>query len=320
LPPVVTPTPVPPSPGVVYSLDGQLWQVGDDWQPVELVAEPGDVLSSDGQRALRIVDGDIWLIALPGGQRFNLTDNSDRVHCCPEFWPGRPDIVIAGSWPSAEDVGPSTGHLTAVKFDLSEYRVLDEVSESNANFAPGPDGRTIAYDRGGTSWLYDWESGPQPLDPADFGLSNIARIAGPSWSPDGRQLAWTVAVTDPEWRIAVAVFDLDAGTAKLFHRYENIGRGGWFPPPVWSPDGQWLAFVTEDVDPVLRGVYLVNVENGAEIFAGAGISPVWSPDGRWLLVNPMDPAEFGAWLVEAGTWYPLQMYLPTGAQVVDWLP
>jgi hypothetical protein len=34
----------------------------------------------------------------------------------------------------------------------------------------------------------------------------------------------------------------------------------------------------------------------------------------------MDPAEFGAWLVEAGTWYPLQMYLPTGAQVVDWLP
>ena len=29
---------------------------------------------------------------------------------------------------------------------------------------------------------------------------------------------------------------------------------------------------------------------------------------------------YGHGLVEAGTWYPLQMYVPPGAQVVDWLP
>ncbi|MGD2079462.1 MAG: hypothetical protein PVH18_13850, partial [Chloroflexota bacterium] len=87
LPPVITPTPVPPPTGLVYVLDGQLWRIGEDWQPAAMAAEPGDVLSADGQRALRVVGNDIWLIALPGGQRFNLTGNSGRVHCCPQFWP-----------------------------------------------------------------------------------------------------------------------------------------------------------------------------------------------------------------------------------------
>jgi hypothetical protein len=212
------------------------------------------------------------------------------------------------------------GYLSTANIDLSDYRVLDEEHPSNAMPAPGPDGQTIAYDRAGTAWLYDWQDGPWELDPAAFGLGNVVRIAGPSWSPDGGKLAWTVAVTGGGWRIAVAVFDLEAGTAKLLHPYENIGRGGWFGPPAWSPDGRWLAFVTEDADPAVRGVYVIDVVSEAEIFAGAGIGPIWSPDGRWLLVNSRNPNETSPWLVEVGTWYPLQMYLPPGAQAVAWLP
>ena len=264
LPPAVTPTPVPPPPGVVYNLDGELWRVGGDWQPALLAAEAGDVLSSDGQRALRVVDNDIWLIYLPTGQRFNLTGNSGRRHCCPRFWSTRPDTIVFGSWPLDEELGPSTGYLSSARFDLSEYRVLDEEIPSNAEAAPGPDGQTIAYDRAGTAWLHDSDNGPRTLDPAAYGLSNIARIGGPAWSPDGRRLAWTVAINDPGWRIAVVVFDLHAGIANLFHPYENMGRGGWFPPPAWSPDGRWLAFVTEDVDPALRGVWVVEVDSEQE--------------------------------------------------------
>ncbi|HSG16935.1 MAG TPA: hypothetical protein VLE70_11520, partial [Anaerolineae bacterium] len=110
--------------------------------------------------------------------------------------------------------------------------------------------------------------------------------------------------------------------AKLFHPYENIGRGGWFPPPAWSPDGRWLAFVTEDVDPALRGAWVVDVDSGEEFFVGAGVRPIWSPDGKWLLVSPVregldDGSE--VWLFEAGTWQPLMMFMPPGAVVVDWL-
>jgi Tol biopolymer transport system component len=301
-------------------LEGQLWQVGADWQPAILGTESGDVLSADGKWALSVVGNDIWMIYLSGGQRFNLTGNSGRVHCCPRFWPASPDTIVFGSWASADDLGPSTGYLSLAKFDLSEYRVLDEKHLSNALAAPGPDGQTIAYDRGGSSWLYDLENGARLLDPVDYGLNGIVRIAGPSWSPDGRQLAWTVAVTDPEWRIAVAVFDLEAESAKLFHPYQNVGRGGWFLPPAWSPDGRWLAFVAEDADPEQYGVWVIDVESGEEVYIGRGIHPRWSPDGRWLLVNSADGPNEVSWLVEAGTWYSLQMYLPPDAQVVDWLP
>jgi hypothetical protein len=249
-----------------------------------------------------------------------LTGNSGRFHCCPAFWPARPETFIFGSWPAVDEVGPSSGHLSSAQVDLSAYQVLDADQLSNANYAPGPDGQIIAYDRGGSAWLYDWQDGPRPLDPSEYGPDNVVRIAGPSWSPDGRKLAWTAAVSDPEWRIAVAVFDLEAERARLLHSYETIGRGGWFLPPAWSPDGLWLAYVAEDIDPTQYGVWVAEVESGEEVFLGRGIHPRWSPDGRWLVTNSAEGPDELPRLIETGSWYPLQMNLPPGAVMVDWLP
>lgn len=319
--PMPSPTPVPPFPGMIYQDGAGLWRVSADWQP-ELLAEfpPSAILSTDGQEALKLVEDDIWLVDLATGQERNLTEGSGRGHCCFQWWPERPSTIIFGSWPLDSDLGPTTGFLSAVRSDGSGYMILEEEVQSNGMPNPGPDGESIAYDRGGTSWIYRWGAGSAPLDPVAYGLTNVVRIGGPAWSPDGRRLAWSVAIEDPDWQIALAIFDLESQSARLYHAYHNVGRGGWFPPPAWSPDGRWLAFVAEDVDPERRGLWVVSVEGSDETYLGPGGQPLWSPDNRWLTYRSFEDGgqEPIARLVEVGSWYKIQIYLPPGANIVDW--
>ncbi|HET6443442.1 MAG TPA: hypothetical protein VFI27_02590 [candidate division Zixibacteria bacterium] len=318
--PQPTPTPVAPLPGLVFSDQEGLWWTTA--RPVQLSTRPDAMLSPDGQYLLYQQGDDIWLQVVATGEERNLTGGTGRVHCCARWWPARPDTLVFGSWPIDADIGPTTGFLSAIKIDGTEYRVLDEEVQSNGLPGPGPDGQTIAYDRGGSSWLYRWDIGSEPLDPVAFGLQNVVRIGGPAYSADGQQLAWTVAITDPEWRIAVAVFDLPSRTARLIHPYENAGRGGWFPAPVWSPDGRWLAFTTEDLAAEARGVWVAAADGSQELYLGPGWGPIWNPDGRFLAYNSIDNLtndQSIPRLVLPDSWYQIPFALSPGSSVVGWI-
>jgi Tol biopolymer transport system component len=319
-----TRTPAPVFPGLIYVDDAGLWQVAGNWQPT-LLAEinPDAVLSLDSRQAIYTVDGDIWLVDMVTMKQRNLTQGSGRIHCCLQWWPSQPGTIVFGSWPLGSDPGPTSGFLSTAKTNGRGYTILDEEVMSNALPGLSPDGKTIAYDRTGTAWLYHWDTGPEPLDLTAWGVEGLQRIGGPAWSPDGRQLAWTAAVQNPDWRIALVVLDMDRQTALTLHPYQNAGRGGWFPPPSWSPDGRWLAFEAEDVDPGARGVWVIATDGSSSHYLGQGSRPFWSPAGRWLTYtgfeganNSQDPV---TWLVEAGSWYAIRMQLPAGATVIDWV-
>jgi len=103
---------------------------------------------------------------------------------------------------------------------------------TNIAAALSPDGRTIAIDLLGTLWTMPAEGG------AATAITDIFLDARqPSWSPDGRRLAFQ-AYRDSTWQIWTAAPDgkeLKPATSSPYDDRE----------PVWSPDGGRIAFSSD---------------------------------------------------------------------------
>jgi Tol biopolymer transport system component len=191
------------------------------------------------------------------------------------------------------------------------------------------DGQAIAYGGYDTPGaIYRWDVGVEAFDPAEYGV-NAQKLFQPSWSPDGRLLAWNIGgdlLGDGSYQSGVAVFDLQAKTGRFFHVFAPAG-GGMFPSYLeWSADGEWLAFVTFGEPPAAGrapNLWVIRPDGSEETYVGEGLEPTWSYDGQWLAsLRTDDAGQQELSLAEVGTWVTTVVDLPHTDQIgslLDWI-
>lgn len=287
------PTPQEPAhmaSGLVLSSPSETFYVDVNGQVVSLVDQPHAQLSETHDQVLFAREdpsnykSDIWLLDLESGQEHNLTQTSDRDEIFPQWWPAHPEIVF---FLSGEETGMMNNQLpTIVNLDGSGYQILDENRGGPSAFSS--DGKSIAYGGyGADGIIYHWSGDLEVFNPGDYGL-NVEKIFQPSFSPDGRYMAWKVAGDlngDGGYTIGLAIFDLQEQTAIVTHIF-TVQGGGMVPHYVtWSPDGSWIAYVTFGEGPAVGrepNLWILRPDGRQEMFIDLGIEPAWNPDSKIL--------------------------------------
>ncbi len=112
---------------------------------------------------------------------------------------------------------------------------------------------------------------PRPL------LNSPEPIMSPSWSPNGRQIAY---VSFENHRAGIYLQDVASGARRVLSHFSGINGA-----PAWSPDGRKLALVLSKSG--APNIYVMDINSQAlsqlthDFYINT--EPAWSPDGRSLL-------------------------------------
>jgi len=251
------------------------------------------VSSSGGTPAKIPVEGDYrWPSFLPDGRHLLVLSNSVGAGIFAIALEGGPgQSVLPQDNSPARYVDPGyilfarRGNLLAQPFDLRSLQTTGSAVTVAASAEPGA--FSFSATRGGL--LLHMQASKTQLTWVDRDGNRLSTVGEPGYlsspylSPDGKYAM--AAVTDHQQQTQkLWLFDFHRGTANPFTF--GPGNDAW---PVWSPDGQQVAFCS------MR-------ENGQEdvflkpVSGGGGEQPLlmqkgdkepdkWSPDGRFLLFD-----------------------------------
>jgi hypothetical protein len=193
---------------------------------------------------------------------------------------------------------------------LHVVTIVDDAAK-NYHVKLSPDGRSVAFDsdRDGVRGVY--------VARADG--SGVRRVSGsgyaavPTWSPDGRRLAFLRAENDRTNVWNLWLLELDSGeTARLTsYRYGQVWAGAWFP------DGRRIAYSHEDRLILLdlgsgRSTSYTSPRPGRLVR-----TPAVSPDGRWIMFQVFRD---GGWLLDLESGSMQRVLDDPSAEEFTWAP
>lgn len=269
--------------------------------------------SADGNRVLLSAGGDLYLQDINAGSITRLTATGAAEESA-AWCPGDAEL-LAVEVTRPEECGYGCPFRPGVmRLSDRSIQLLSEQAQLMTWTAQTADCKTFYY-FSGNSQLNVYSGGQSAaLSLQDFGVSDLASFStdGPVLSPDERYLAM-MAVTQ-EGKAGALVLDLQKKSSFRSAFFGNLGHGGWFAGPYWSPDSRYLVMRIDSPDPMESGYWAIEIADGAKIAEknlGDGSVPVWSPDSQALVL--------GSDLLTAGTWERQPVNLPEGSQAVAWL-
>ena len=134
-------------------------------------------------------------------------------------------------------------------------------------------------------------TGARAMTPAD--ITRIRWVSDPRISPDGRRVAFVVTVLSEErdeYLSNIWVVDTAGGEPRRFTT--GPGRD---TAPRWSPDGAWLAFLSEREAKAKPQLHVMPADGGEPVrltdLPHGASAPAWAPDcARLAFVSRVGPA------------------------------
>lgn len=237
--------------------------------------------------------GDIWVMKADGSGATRLTQD-ESINVQPRWSPDSRRIAFISN---AFD--PSAGVFTSESFfgvfvvdvystDLRrltkgfgpDYLMADANLTTNRNWSP--DGQSIIYVECSDNSCSIFGIKPDPrgrLDDLEYFLTQALSANDPTWSPDGKKIAFDGPADCQDCGYEIYLMNADGSGLEIL---TDDPVDDW--NPVWSPDGSKLAYVSGRGDEY--DIYVLDLTSRKKIqltdTPGFELQPTWSPDGKWV--------------------------------------
>ena len=253
-----------------------------------------------------------WPQVLPGGKAVLFTANSgginfeDSILVVQVLATGQRKTVYRGGFhgrylPNGHLVFIHEGTLFGVPFDLKRLETTGQVAPVVEQVISNPDTGAaefsfsqtgaLAYLRGTSALQYvsiDWLTADGKLQPL---RQTPANYYDPAFSPDGKRLAVQI---DDAHRGDIWVYDWQRDTLTRLTFVGDVNVN-----PVWTPDGQRIAYSMREKDSTTN-IYWKRADGAGEAQRLTQSKAIqyptsWSPDGKILAFFQNDPASTTGW-------------------------
>jgi tricorn protease len=166
---------------------------------------------------------------------------------------------------------PDDGTRTGPRWVDAKNNLREKDNSQSTDYDIAPNGNRAVFSARGDLFTVPAQHG----NTRNLTQTSNADENHPSWSPNGRTIAYTSDTTGEQ---QIALRPAEGGAERILTHFDR----GYFYRPLWSPAGDRLAFTDND-----HRLWYVPVAGGEPVQVAQDKyneihDQAWSPDGRWL--------------------------------------